>query len=189
MSEILTPKMIRALSMWFQLAKENGYDPGAHGNLDIQIGHSSLLQRLLNDEPVFKYAPPKAYSYPWTELIKEGKATTMIHRDYWREDVWCGKPGPWLFLNQTPWLIKEEGENWCIAESVGARDNKQLKTWRIKVEIRDTSVTDGVWLKSISQEDREKYIREENKNGEWRAEVTLLNPICDREEIKFNDYF
>jgi hypothetical protein len=188
MSEKLTPKIIEALSTWFQLAKENGYDPGAHGNLGVQIQHSSLLRRLLEGKCVFKYAPPKSFSYPWIELIEHGKTTTMIHRDYWREDDWHGRPGPWLFLNQTPWLIVEEGDKWCIADSVSLSDRKQLKVWRIKVEIRDTLVTDGFWSSEVSPEDREKYVRESNEKGDWRAEVTLLNPLSDREEITFDSF-
>jgi len=38
------------------------------------IDHSSLLRRLLEGKPIYKKAPPRAFSYPWYELLDTGTA-------------------------------------------------------------------------------------------------------------------
>lgn len=170
----IEPKVAQALSTWFYIAKKEGYDPG--DNLSCNIDHSSLLSRLLNNGAVFKKAPPKIYSYPWVELLEHGKDVVWAVRAYLKQDT---EEGTYLNLGQSGWLIIEEGENWYIAEN---------GIWRIKAEVRDKLVTDGVWSRGISEEEKIRLNHESNKDH-CIVEVTLLNPDSDREQINKESYY
>jgi len=173
----LSPEIKEALTIWFQLANEAGYNPGS--NLMCNIDHSSLLHRLLNGGPVFKKAPPTAYSYPWVDLIKHGKDNVRAFRRNLRTD--CSfNPGPWLHLEQNLWKIIEEGENWYVAEN-GA--------WRVRAETRDILLSDcSNWAPHVSEEQKKESIRQDNELM-CLVEVTLLNPLCDRETIEPGRYY
>lgn len=164
----IEPEVTEALSIWFYLAKKEGYDPG--DNLRCNIDHSSLLSRLLNNGPVFKKAPPKAYSYPWVELLEHGKDILWESRAYLKTD---SEEGSCLNLAQYRWLIVEEGENWYIVQN---------GDWRVKAEIRDQLITDGVWSRNITEEEKIEIVRKSNEE-KCIVEVTLLNPDSDREQI------
>ena len=44
-----------------------------HENVGPNLGHSTLFRRLAQSQPLYKYPPPRAMSYPWYELLDEGQ--------------------------------------------------------------------------------------------------------------------
>ena len=99
---------LKALRRWiyildFYLANDSmkQYKLNALHVLGPDVDHSALFQRILNNKKIYKNIPPRAYSYPWYDLLdkKEVTATVSIHHDN-KLNV------NYLLINQTRWEIE-----------------------------------------------------------------------------------
>jgi len=106
-----------AFMRWLEIREANGIMLSNAQQLKIDADHSSLLQRLKEDKEVFPEAPPRAYSYPWYDLIQEGRALPFeVHH------------GPDLISGPDSLLIDQCGE-WRILERLG--EDSFIATYRV----------------------------------------------------------
>lgn len=96
-----------AFFRWLEIREANGLFLTNAQQLKIDADHSSLLRRLVEDGEVFPEPPPRSYSYPWCELIREGKAEPF-EVSY----------GPDLIVGPDALVIEQCGE-WRILERLG----------------------------------------------------------------------
>lgn len=96
-----------AFFRWLEIREQNGILLSTAQQLRIDADHSSLLRRLQEDGEVFPEAPPRAYSYPWCDLIRAGIALPFeVHH------------GPDLRSGPDSLLIEQCGD-WRILERLG----------------------------------------------------------------------
>ena len=94
-------RIIRAAVTWVDTARKNGYGGKGWVPTDADIWHSSLLVRLLEGKELLPEPPPKAYSYPWYDLIENGAAYFIPEQlsewfetdNYPDQLVICASPG------------------------------------------------------------------------------------------------
>lgn len=103
-------KEINIFFRWLEIREENGYPRTTTLNqLKADADHSSLLKRLLRGEDPLPEAPPRAYSYPWCGLIRDGKASPF---EVSESGMVPGK----LVIEQSLWeIIEKLGEDsWIV---------------------------------------------------------------------------
>ncbi len=95
---------------WLQIREDNGYSRTfTLQQLRADADHSSLLKRLLRGEKPLPEAPPRAYSYPWCDLITYGVAYPF--------EVYESKMFPgMLCIEQSVWKILESPavDTWVV---------------------------------------------------------------------------
>jgi ADP-ribosylglycohydrolase len=133
------PRDIECFLRWLEIReREQGRDRGSAWSLRVDALHSALhsalLQRLLDgDEPLPK-PPPRAFSYPWYELLERGCADAF--------EVWSRPGSTEVVINQYPWkLVRERAPNdWEVTYGDGstlwrcycAGDDAFGKKWRLE---------------------------------------------------------
>lgn len=113
----MTPEDIRlatkAVSDWVRIRDRPDYNAPL---TPAEVEHSALLRRLLGGKPALPDPPPRSFSYPWYELIEDGRSTcecwemTAEQRKVW------GRTEPTLVVNQSPtWtILRKEGEAFIV---------------------------------------------------------------------------
>lgn len=89
------------LFKWLEIRKKHGHKfPESLASLQIDAGKSALLRRLLENKPVYTFAPPLQYGYPWYSLIDEGEAGAT---DVWEVDdkKLCIEQAMWDIVSKT----------------------------------------------------------------------------------------
>lgn len=123
MTETEAYEMIHKIEQWYHTKADMCHQYGninkngeleAHGwtygqlmQMVADVGHSSLLKRILMGEEIAQYPPPLAYSYPVTlqslRDLEEGKILD-VGEVYYREDYFhTGKSV--VVINQSPWDV------------------------------------------------------------------------------------
>jgi hypothetical protein len=124
---------IKALFRWLDIREQNGLDfPSSPERMECIIRHSALLQRLLAGKEPLPEAPPRAYSYPWYELLDNGCASPR--------EVWIPKPG----LFESSAIIVEQ-ERWKIIETVGVGRGWIVAYYTPDVELIQKLRETGLW--------------------------------------------
>jgi hypothetical protein len=86
-------------------------------NFEANLDHSALLGRLyVGENPIYKFPPPRAMSYPWYNLLDKGVETHC--------ECWVRQKGEFLAeqaivgINQSAWHLEEiiEPDNIFIAK-------------------------------------------------------------------------
>lgn len=119
------PKEVQALFKVLEIREENGYDfPRDLGHFKISIRKSALFNRLMEGKEPLPIPPPKAFSYPWYELIEDGYGYPY---EVWKaEDNFFGD-FPAVGIDQSIWkLIEEKGENDYIVSYLYGKDHSKL---------------------------------------------------------------
>lgn len=161
-----------AVAAWLCLGRESGYfhagvAPSQRLPTDPDVGHSTLLTRLVEGEPVFHYAPPIQHSYPWVEFIRDRGARMHLLKgiEVVRESP--HEPGiRYLELAGAPFLITHiDIEGWIHA----TQGRWNIRARQVNSSAEDAAPTDSLKPKgTISGEgDDPEYIL-------W--EVQVLNP-------------
>ena len=71
-------RVTQAMTTWLRIRWESGLSwPLNADDLGVLMAHSALLDRLLQGKDPLPEAPPRAFSYPWYELIERGSARAM----------------------------------------------------------------------------------------------------------------
>lgn len=92
-----------SLQTTLQLLQEYESITGTLGRW-VDLSHSALLQRLALKQPIYKYPPPKAMSYPWYRLLDEGEEARC---EVIPESVWAWFPGKTVVNQCGDWDLKE----------------------------------------------------------------------------------
>ena len=94
-------------------------------NATATVDHSSLFERLLRGETPAAEAPPRAYGYPWMNLIRNGvEENCEVHIDEEREFV---------LVDQSAWKLIEK-----ISDSKYIIQWPENYPWRAQVEKMET---------------------------------------------------
>lgn len=106
---------------WLAIREENGIPlPTELMSLTIDAHKSALLRRMLSGKQPFPIPPPKAFSYPWYDLIEKGWAEPF---EVYEPTGWAkGITGyPALVIDQSPWLVinKISDEEWIVTYMYG----------------------------------------------------------------------
>jgi len=110
-------KDIDNLLRWLQIREENGIAfPSGLSQFNADIGHSALLNRLMEGKEPLPIAPPRAYSYPWYHLIEDGYGYPY--------EVW---EAPKEFSTEYNALIIEQCLCWKVLEKIS--DNEWIVTY------------------------------------------------------------
>jgi hypothetical protein len=140
-------KFVKALTDWVYIKQAN--NQAWHRSLNIDLGHSSLIHRLLSGQPIYKFAPPTAMSYPWYELLDIGSVDRV---DIHVHGYFPGYDGPVLGIDQSLWLLEaivREGEEYiarwpkynlrirCVKQDYG----KLMDTFNFRVMIIENENT------------------------------------------------
>lgn len=158
--------IISKIVEWYRIREDNGYDTDP---TMPDVDHSSLLRMLLGGEKIYKYPPPRAYSYPNYHAV-ENETIPM--------EVWFPKDKGWppdaensVMIEQAAWtILREEGENYIIqwegdpAEWV-LRPRTQEEFDQHRMERHFTS--------TLSDEEYDTWIREHfKKYHKWALKRT-----------------
>lgn len=111
-------KDIGCLLRWLQIREENGI--GFPPNLPqfcADVDHSSLLKRLLEGTEPLPIAPPRAYSYPWYQLIEDGYGYPL--------EVWEAPDN--FFSTEYQTLIIDQCACWKVLEKLS--ENSWIATY------------------------------------------------------------
>lgn len=127
-----TAVLYSALREWRRIAAQAAHAEGVEWREEFttaDVDHSSLLRRILEGGPVYEHAPPRAFSYPWIDLLEK--------RTVEGNDVFV-HPGE-LNLNQSRWRIVGEPSP-GVYEAEWAAGHP----WRVRVEPMESKLPD--WL-------------------------------------------
>ena len=118
-------EVARAVRLWIKTVRETA-SPSVYGKswlpTEVDIVKSALLSRILSGKDPLPQAPPTAFSYPWYELIENGKAALP---DWYVSGPYHGgknsifAEGDWLSIAQHPWKIREPMSNGWILNHGG----------------------------------------------------------------------
>jgi len=123
-----------------------------HENVGPNLGHSTLFRRLAQSQPLYKYPPPRAMSYPWYELLDEGQDNAEVH---YYPGGFGWNESPTLNINQTLWHNAEELEpgreyraSWPHYPLVvrATRTGDATFDWIVKIESMDNPVVTAGWM-------------------------------------------
>ena len=104
------------LIKWLEIREENGRAfPSNLTQLRCDMDHSALLQRLVEGDEPLPEPPPRAFSYPWYELLEKG-----VDHPFEVNEMGPGNSifnEPTLVIDQSPWkIIQKLGpEAWIAA--------------------------------------------------------------------------
>ncbi len=117
---------------WLEIRERCGQDGGDALQLRCDADHSSLLRRLLKGKEPLPEPPPLAMSYPWYELIDEGRAEAfevyLVGEDHGLF------PAGTLIIEQSAWTVLETlgPDSWVATYRVP--DEKEIQELRRKRE-------------------------------------------------------
>ncbi len=164
----LNQHFLWAIASWMQISEDNGRK--ITGRFDVMASHSSLLRRLLTGGPVFKEAPPTAYSYPWVELLVN-KRDDNLHGV--REEQYGGKGPVYLLINQVCWTILEKlgPQEWIVTYSTpdlaACRKSKDGRCYDSVL----ASTKWRVWKSGTRPNTGTKWVRTEEEAAVWSIEL------------------
>jgi len=119
MNEHLTvDQAVVAMARWLQIRQQ--WTPHAGAVNSATVDHSALLRRLLSGKEPLPTPPPRACSYPWYDLMDEGRADHVM-----AESLSLGS----MMINQYLWQVIErqtEDEYIVICEAVSG----PYRLWR-----------------------------------------------------------
>jgi hypothetical protein len=102
-----TNQTISCFHKWLSIREENDIPfPNNLLKLRIDMDHSALLRRLLEGKEPLPIPPPRAFSYPWYELIDYGCSEP--------NEVW----EPNASLHSYPCLVIDQFSGWKILDKV-----------------------------------------------------------------------
>lgn len=128
-TKFVISKDIDILTRWLQIRTENGYDmPRDISHFKITCLKSALLHRMLEGKEPFPIPPPRAFSYPWYDLIENGIAHPY---EVWAADdeiSFVLTDYPALVIDQSPWKILEklEEDSWIITYQYGPDEDRKF---------------------------------------------------------------
>lgn len=137
-------RIIRAAVTWVDLARANGYGGEGWVPTDADIWHSALLCRLLAGNDPLPQAPPRAYSYPWYELVEKGCAYFIPERfSEWFESG--SYPGHLILCQNPEWEIVRHLDPGFVLTHPGAPGTWELRPLRDDEDhpSRGTTVENG----------------------------------------------
>ena len=119
---------IEAFFQWLKICEAHGYDLGDRRFLKVQADHSALLARLLEGKEPLHEPPPRAFGYPWYDLVEtgEGDATEVFEAE------------GMLVINQVPWIILQRVEADCewivtyeykVRKGIGVESKRSNGRW------------------------------------------------------------
>lgn len=125
----MLPQDIKTFFRWLEIREAHGIDLRRRDNLYVDADHSALLHRLLEGKEPFEEPPPCAYSYPWYELLENGKASAI--------EVYPS-------FGSTTHLAIEQNGSWVIQQELAP------ECWTARYLIPDTDAImqariDGTW--------------------------------------------
>lgn len=126
-----TPKEVENLFKVLEIRLENGYDfPRDLNHLKISIRKSALFHRLMEGKEPLPIPPPRAYSYPWYNLIEDGYGYPF---EVWEATDKAFVNFPAVGIDQSIWkLIEKIGENDFIVSYLYGKDHKVSDTkWHV----------------------------------------------------------
>lgn len=111
------PHEIECLLRWLELREAGANYRPLSNTLRIDVAHSALLRRLLDGKEPLPEPPPKAMSYPWYDLVEQGKGEPFEVFELNSKE---------LVINQYRWRILEKigPQEWTVTYGSGAT------TWR-----------------------------------------------------------
>jgi hypothetical protein len=126
------PKEIEFLFRMWEIRRENGFEfPTDFNQFKIDCRKSALLQRMLDGKEPFPIPPPKAYSYPWYDLIIDGYG---FPGEVWEASkVITGADELTLIIDQSGWKILEKlsDQDWIASYFYGKQSNVSLSRWHV----------------------------------------------------------
>ena len=115
---------IEAFFQWLKICEAQGYDlPMDRRSLKIRADHSALLERLLEGKEPLQEPPPRAFGYPWYDLVETGEGDAM--------EVFEAEGG--LVINQEPWIILQRVEadcEWIVTYEYKSRMSGEVQVKR-----------------------------------------------------------
>ncbi len=122
--------VLRCVARWLDVRARHLRNPA----IGADVSHSALLGRLLEGKEPLDAPPPKSYSYPWYELVEEGKAYIS---ECWRLDERT------LVIHQSIWnIVSELGPNeWLVTYSFTQYGVSSWHTTRWRVLCRPIAGT------------------------------------------------
>lgn len=109
------PRDVECFLRWLEVReRERGRDGESAWSLCIDAMHSALLQRLLDGNEPLPKPPPRAFSYPWYELVERGCADAV--------EAWTRPGMAEVVINQYPWkLVRERApDDWEVTYGDGS---------------------------------------------------------------------
>lgn len=150
-------KDIDCLFRWLQIREQYGYEfPQDYCKLRIDADHSALLDRLLQGKEPLPEPPPRAFSYPWYELIENGFAYPY--------EVW----EPTNRLHDYPTLVIDQSSQWKIVEKIF--DREWICTYNIARYDQPPQFVEGRWRIFQIGSNIPKYTASNGSKFLWKIE-------------------
>jgi len=105
---------IGILTRWLEIRDRYGHHLTTLSQLKADIDHSALLERLLSGREPFPEPPPRAFSYPWYELVEDGRSEAL-EAQLIEQDGGLFPKGT-LIIDQAPWVVLETlgPDSWIV---------------------------------------------------------------------------
>lgn len=117
--------IIKAFSKWIEIREKFNYEQRFESyGFEVEALYSPLLARLLDGIEPLSEPPPRRFSYPWYDLIENGKAEPI------ECNLWPTMPNC-LLIDQNWWNIKEKISNdeFIVTYTYEVcRERKEIKT-------------------------------------------------------------
>lgn len=124
---------LETLIKWLRIKEEfeDDFSLSSVDQLEADIHHSALLERMIDGEEPLDLPPPLNNGYPWYSLVENGEAEAyeaveierggkkylIIDQDFW-EIVETVSQEEWVVkhknMPETKWEVKKFGDNWKV---------------------------------------------------------------------------
>lgn len=120
------------LRKWLEIKESEGHRVDLDSVNLVDVAHSSLLNRIINEEIIFPEPPPRAYSYPWYDLI-ENKCAQLFKYEVFFDDH---SEEPMVGICQSLWKIVENTSTnkYIVTYSAGHNDKERWSESRWLLE-------------------------------------------------------
>jgi hypothetical protein len=125
------PKEVDILFRVLEIRQENGMDfPNDLNHLKITIRKSALFHRMMEGKEPLPEPPPRAFSYPWYEIIEDGYG---YPHEVWEATEKAFVDFPAIGIDQSIWkLIEKLGDNDYIVSYLYGKDQKVSESkWHV----------------------------------------------------------
>lgn len=176
---ILPPHIMKSIVRWQVMAYRWGREPGHGLHFRVDAEHSSLLRRLLEGKTPFKEPPPLRHSYPWSDLIDNGREDNIDVRE--EQNKAFHHTEPMLYIDQHYWVIlgKIGPEEWVVTynipndEEIARQERKRHEdpTWRwYNTPPKQASTKWRVWQSGVRQPYNERHVMTPEQAKIWSIE-------------------